>query len=197
MKKIFVEFAAVTAMLLVASCGNKSGNAEVAAATETAAEPETETLAETVDPAEPTGEVAYESFTFERFGVSFDVLKGMTLKADPATEDFLSWTLVPETDQDMPFYASQTLNVTESMTGEYDKQKIQESFDNVDYPDKKLDLGNNEFTYSIKGDEVNEFHRVLFKGKFQANFGVIYAPRWEKRLGGEICKHILSSAKFN
>ena len=200
MKKFVMSFVAVAVMLFVASCGNKSSNANAEAETqaEAQAETETETEAEAVDPTEPT-EVAYESFNWEKAGVTVDVLKGMKLISDPETDTYISWTIVPENDQDAPMAAFMSLNVFESST-EYDDQTIQENFDMITgEAEKNIDLQKKEITYSYagSGEQPTEFRRIIFKGNKQATIGVGYTERWSKRLSEGVRNHILNSAKFN
>lgn len=143
-------------------------------------------------------EVAYEQITVEKYGVTFDILKGMRRTDNPVSDNGGVWTLVPENDSDFAVYATVQAGVYESWFGDYDDERIQREFDE-DIPaeaEKNLDLEKKEYTYSIDGD-VKEFHRVIFKGNQQINIMVAYTDRWEPKLGGEVRDHILSSAKFN
>ena len=187
MKKFVMSFAAVAAMLLLASCGNKSTN--------NAAEGEGE--------AEATpAEVAYETFTVEKYNASFELPQGMRRTVDPVMDNGGCWTLVPEDDNDWPIYAAVDFGVYESSWGDYDDERIQREFDE-DIPEeaeKTLDLEKKEYTYSVlstEEDGINEFHRVLFKGNQSINVTISYTKRWEDKLGGDIRDHILKSAKFN
>ncbi len=188
-------------MLLMVSCGNSNASekTEKEAASDAADAPaENVSAAEKVDPAEAPAEVAYEQFTFERHGVVLDVLKGMRLMDDPETDNMLSWTIVPENDDDPPFHAALTVGVLE-VSGDYDDRSIQENYDMLTgVADKKIDLKKKEITYSYAGgdEQPTEFRRIIFKGKKQVTIGIAYTKRWEKRLGGEVCDHILNSAKF-
>jgi len=180
MRKLsMIAFAAFA--LMFAACGNSSSNAK------------SETKGN-----EASSEVAYEQLTIEKYGVTFDVLKGMRRTDDPANDNGGVWTLVPEDDNDFPIYATVQVGVYETMFGTYDDERIQEEFDN-DIPEeaeKTLDLEKKEYTYTVDG-EIKEFHRVIFKDNQQINVLVAYTDRWEPQLGGEVRDHILSSAKFN
>ena len=186
MRKFVMSFAAVAAMLLMASCGNKSTN-------NAAAEGETEAVAEA------PAEVAYEQFVVEKHGASFELPQGMRRTDDPQSDSGGCWTMVPEDDDDFPIYAGVDFGVYESMYGEYDDARIQKEFDE-DIPEeaeKSLDLEKKEYTYAIPSEEgISEYHRVLFKGNKSITVIVAYTPRWADKLGGEIRDHILNSAKF-
>lgn len=167
--------------LMFAACGNSGSNTK------------TETKGN-----ETPAEVAYEQLTIEKYGVTFDILKGMRRTDDPSNDNGGVWTLVPEDDNDFPIYATVQVGVYETMFGTYDDERIQEEFDN-DIPEeaeKKLDLEKKEYTYSVDG-EIKEFHRVIFKDNQQINVLVAYTDRWEPQLGGDVRDHILNSAKFN
>lgn len=182
MRKFVMSFAAVAAMLLMASCGNKSTN-------NAAAEGEAE--------AEAPAEVAYEQFVVEKYGASFELPQGMRRTDDPQSDNGGCWTMVPEDDDDFPIYAGVDFGVYESMFGEYDDERIQREFDE-DIPEeaeKSLNLEKKEYTYSV-GDNIKEFHRVIFKGNKSINVIVSYTDRWESKLGGEVRDHILNSATF-
>lgn len=170
----------MAAMLLAfAACGNKGSNTNS-------------------DKKNNATEVAYEQFNIEKYGVTFDLLKGMRRTDDPAGDNGGAWTLVPKNDNDFPIYASVQIGVYESWFGPYDDERIQREF-NEDIPEeavKNLDLEKKEYTYSIDGD-IKEFHRVIFKDNQQINVLVSYTDRWEPKLGGEVRDHILNSAKFN
>lgn len=187
MKKFVMSFAAVAAMLLVASCGNKSGNASASA--EGSAEGE-----------EAAAEVTYEQFKVEKYNVTLDIPKGVRRTDDGSRDNGAIWTVVPEDDDDFPIYGGLSVGVYESAFGDFDDAKIQKTFDE-DIPqeatDKKLDKEKKEITYSVPGESVSEFNRILFKGNQQLTVTVNYSKRWESKLGGEIRDHILNSAKFN
>lgn len=184
MRKLVISFAAVAALLLMASCGgNKGGNANAEAADEKEAAPE----------------VAYEQFTVEKYNVSIDYVKGMRRTDDPVMDNGAIWTLVPEDGDDWPIFASLSIGVYEAYEGEYTDEKIQKAFDE-DIPaeaEKKLDLEKKEYTYGIPSETVSEYHRVFFKGNLEVNVTVSYSPKWEPQLGGEVRDHIMNSAKFN
>lgn len=142
--------------------------------------------------------VAYEQINVEKYGVTFDILKGMRRTDNPVSDNGGVWTLVPENGNDLPVYATVQAGVYETMFGTYDDERIQNEF-NEDIPaeaEKKLDLEKKEFTYSID-DEIKEFHRVIFKDNQKIEVMVAYTSKWEPKLGGEIRDHILNSAKFN
>ena len=178
---------AVAALALAfASCGNEGSNNN------------TTTPIPAAKSEEAPAKVAYEQITVEKYGVTFDILKGMRRTDNPASDDGGVWTLVPEDDNDFPIYATVQAGVYESMLGPYDDERIQREFDE-DIPaeaEKKLDLEKKEYTYSVAG-EISEFHRVIFKDNKQINIMVAYTERWAPQLGGEVRDHILNSAKFN
>lgn len=180
MKKITMIAIAALAMT-ISSCGNKGGNNN--------STPKTN---------EASNEVAYEQFTIEKYGVTFDIPKGMRRTDDPSSDNGGCWTFVPEKDDDFPIYASVEIGVYESWLGPYDDERIKREFDE-DVPEeaeKQLDMEKKEYTYSV-GESIKEFHRVIFKDNQQINVMVAYTDRWEPKLGGEIRDHILNSAKFN
>ena len=147
---------------------------------------------------ETPAEVAYEQISIEKYGVTFDLLKGMRRTDSSDNDNGGVWTLVPENDSDFPIYATVQVGVYESWLGPYDDERIQREFDE-DIPaeaEKKLDLDKKEYTYSV-GGEIKEFHRVIFKDNQQISVLVAFTDRWEPKLGGEVCQHILNSAKFN
>ena len=192
MKKIVMSIAAVAAMLLVASCGNKTANAD--SETKEASDGTTEATTS----AKAQEKTTYEQFTVEKYGVTVDVPTGMRRTDDPVMDNGACWTLVPEDDDDFPIYAAMAIGVYESFYGEYTDERIKEEFEN-DIPEeaeKQLDLEKKEYTYSV-GDNIKEFHRVVFKGNRQLNVTISYTDRWEKQLGGDVRDHIMHSAKFN
>ncbi|MBQ6305826.1 MAG: hypothetical protein IJK78_04610 [Bacteroidales bacterium] len=170
---------AIAALALVfAACGNKGSN--------------------TNSGSKGNDTPAYEQITVEKYGVTFDILKGMRRTDDPAGDNGGVWTLVPKNDSDFPIYATVQVGVYESWFGPYDDERIQREF-NEDIPaeaEKKLDLEKKEYTYSVAG-EISEFHRVIFRDNQSINVMVAYTDRWEPKLGGEVRDHILNSAKFN
>lgn len=184
MKKFVMSFAAVAAMLLLASCGNQSTNNASAEGEE----------------ADAPAEVAYETFTAEKYNASFELPQGMRRTDDPVMDNGGCWTMVPEDDNDFPIYAGVDFGVYETLFGDYDDERIQREFDE-DIPEeaeKTLDLEKKEYTYAIPSEEgISEYHRVVFKGNKSINVTVAYTPRWADKLGGEIRDHILQSAKFN
>ena len=188
MKKFMMSFATVAVTLLLASCGNKSTN-------NAATEGETETEA-------APAEVAYETFTVEKYNASFELPQGMRRTDDPVMDNGGCWTMVPEDDNDFPIYAAVDFGVYETMFGEYDDERIQREFDE-DIPEeavKTLDLEKKEYTYYVPSEDedgINEYHRVVFKGNQSLNVTVSFTGRWADKLGGDICDHILQSAKFN
>ena len=182
MRKLTLIAIAAFAMTF-AACGNKGANTNSDADKKTNDAP---------------AKVAYEQISIEKYGVTFDILKGMRRTDDPSNDNGGIWTLVPEDDNDFPIYATVQAGVYESMFGPYDDERIQREFDE-DIPAeavKKLDLEKKEYTYSVAG-EISEFHRVIFKDNQQINIMVAYTERWAPKLGGEVCDHILNSAKFN
>ena len=184
MKKVTLIAIAVIAMAFT-SCGNSGSNTNA----------NSDSGKKSND---APAEVAYEQINIEKYGVTFDILKGMRRTDDPSDDNGGVWTLVPENDDDFPIYATVQVGVYESWLGDYDDLRIQSEFDE-DLPEeavKKLDLEKKEYTYSIDGD-IKEFHRVIFKDNKQINVLVAYTDRWEPQLGGEVRDHILNAAKFN
>ena len=184
MKKLTMVAVAAFA-LTFASCGNQDSNATTSPTPNAKSE-------------ETPAKVAYEQITVEKYGVTFDILKGMRRTDNPAGDNGGVWTLVPENSGDFAIDATVQAGVYESMFGPYDDERIQREFDE-DIPaeaEKKLDLEKKEYTYSVAG-EISEFHRVIFKDNQQINIMVAYTDKWAPKLGGEVCDHILNSAKFN
>lgn len=192
MKKIVMSFAAVAAILLAASCGNKTTKAD------TEEKEASDGTTEATATAKAEEKTAYEQFTVEKYGVTVDVLKGMRRTDNPVMDNGACWTLVPEDDNDFPIYAAMALGVYESYYGDYTDERIKEEFEK-DIPEeaeKQLDLEKKEYTYWIDGS-IKEFHRVVFKGNRQLNVTISYTDRWEKQLGGDVRDYIMNSAKFN
>ena len=184
MKKLTVLVIAALATTF-AACGNQGGSDTNNTNTE---EPKNEAPAE----------VAYEQISIEKYGVTFDILKGMRRTDDPSTSDNGGvWTLVPEDDDDFPIYATVQCSVYESFLGDFDDERIQSDFDNEipEEAEKTLNLEKKEYTYSV-GDDIKEFHHVYYKGNQQISILVAYTDRWEPQLGGEVRDHILNSVKF-
>ena len=180
MKK-FTLIAIVGLAMIFAACGNNNSNTNPADKSDGA-----------------PSEVAYEQFTIEKYGVTIDILKGMRRTDEPISENGGAWTLVPEDDEDFPIFASVDFGVYESAFGPYDDERIQEEF-NENIPEeavKELDLANKEHTYSV-GENIKEFHRVIFRDNQQITVIVAYTERWEPMLGGEVRDHIMNSIKFN
>ena len=124
MKKIVMSIAAVAAMLLVASCGNKTANAD--SETKEASDGTTEATTS----AKAQEKTTYEQFTVEKYGVTVDVPTGMRRTDDPVMDNGACWTLVPEDDDDFPIYAAMAIGVYESFYGEYTDERIKEEFEN-------------------------------------------------------------------
>ena len=174
---------AVIAMAL-SSCGNNASNTN----TNSDAEKKSD---------EAPAKVAYEQITIEKYGVTFDILKGMRRTDNPVSDNGGVWTLVPENDNDFPIYATVQCGVYESIFGDFDDERIQSDFDNEipEEAEKTLNLEKKVYTYSV-GDDIKEFHHVYYKGNQQINIMVAYTDRWEPQLGGEVRDHILNSVKF-
>ena len=181
MKKVTLIAIAVIAMTFI-SCGNSASN------TNSDAEKKSD---------DAPAEVAYEQINIEKYGVTFDILKGMRRTDNPASDNGGAWTLVPEDDSDFPIYATVQCSVYESILGDFDAERIQSDFDNEipEEAEKSLDLEKKEYTYSV-GEDLKEFHHVYYKGNQQISILVAYTDRWEPQLGGEVRDHILNSVKF-
>lgn len=180
--KNLTMIAIVAVAMAFAACGNQGSNTD-------GGKGKNETKAD--------GKVAYETFTVEKYGASFDLPKGMRRTDNPQMGDGGVWTFVPE-DYFFAVDAAVEFGVHESMWGEYDDEKIQREFDE-DIPAeavKKLDLAKKEYTYSV-GEDIKEVHRVVFKGDKYIHVMVSYTDEYASKLGGEVCDHILNSAKFN
>ena len=180
MKK-YVMIVTVAISMTFAACGNQGSNANGG------------------DNGKPKadGKVAYETFTVEKYGASFELPKGMRRTDDPQMDNGGAWTFVPESEM-FAIDAAVDFSVYESVFGDYDDERIQSEFDE-DIPAeavKKLDLEKKEYTYSV-GEEYKEFHRVLFKGNQSIHVMVVYTDEYASKLGSEVCDHILNSAKFN
>ena len=184
MRKLSMIAIAAFAMIF-AACGNSGSKTSSDAKTD-------------AENNEASTEVTYEQFTVEKYGVTIDVPKGMRRTDNPVMDNGACWTLVPENDDDFPIYAAMELGVYESFLGDYTDERIQREFDE-DIPEeaeKHLDLEKKEYTYSV-GENIKEFHRVVFNGNKSINVMVSYTDRWEPQLGGEVRDHIMNSAKFN
>lgn len=184
MRKLNMVAVAALAMTF-AACGNQGSNT-----------PATPTPAAKSEKA--PAKVAYEQITVEKYGFTFDILKGMRRTDDPSNDNGGVWTLVPENSDDFAIDATVQAGVYESIFGPYDDERIQREFDE-EIPaeaEKKLDLEKKEYTYSVAG-EISEFHRVIFKDNQQINIMVAYTEKWAPKLGSEVRDHILNSAKFN
>ena len=141
--------------------------------------------------------VAYEQIKIEKYGASFDLPKGMRRTDNPQMDNGGAWTFVPE-DYFFAIDAAVDFSVYESIFGDYTDERIQREFDE-DLPEeavKTLDLAKKEYRYSVDG-ENKEFHRVIFKDNKSINVMVVYTDEWASKLGGEVCEHVLNSAKFD
>lgn len=186
MKNVTLIAIAVIAMAFT-SCGNNASNTN----TNTNSDAEKKSN-------DAPAEVAYEQISIEKYGVTFDILKGMRRTDDPSTSDNGGvWTLVPEDDNDFPIYATVQCSVYESFLGDFDDERIQKDFENEipEEAEKTLNLEKKEYTYSV-GEDLKEFHHVYYKGNQQISILVAYTDRWEPKLGGEVRDHILNSVKF-
>ena len=184
MKKVMFSLAAVAAMLLMASCGNKSANGTEAAA-------DAEEVAE-------VAEVAYEHFKIEKYNASVDLVKGMRRTDDSQMDNGGLFTVVPEDADDFPIYGCVDASVYESYE-EYTDERIQSEFNSIpeESVDKVIDLEKKEFSYAVPGETISEYHRCIYKGNLSASVTVAYSEKYAKQLGGEICDHILQSLQFD
>lgn len=182
MKKYLITFAAVVAMLLVASCGNKSANTTNESAGEEAVAP---------------AEVTYESFDIETCAATCDVPQGMRRTDDPVMDNGGVWTFVPEESEDFPIDATVQFSVNETYFDDYTQEKVERYF-NEDIPSDATskELGDMEYTYSVESEFINEYHRVMYKGKLCADVTVAYTEKYADKLGGDIRDHILQSMKW-
>ncbi len=180
MKKYLMSFAAVAAMLLMAACGNKSANT-------------TNDNAEAEEAAAPI-EVTYDDFTVEKYGASVDVPQGMRRTDTPVMDNGGCWSFVPEDADDFPIDAAVQFSVNETYFGDYTKEKVEQYF-NEDIPEDATtkELGDMEYTYSVEGEYINEYHRVMYKGNLCADVTVAYTEKYADKLGGDIRDHILQS----
>lgn len=180
MKK-YAMIAIVAMALTFAACGNQGSN----------------TNGDDKGKSKAGDKVVYETFTVEKYGASFDLPKGMRRTDNPQMDNGGAWTFVPETEI-IAIDAAVDFSVYESAFGDYTDERIQREFDE-DIPEeavKNLDLEKKEYRYSV-GEEYKEFHRVLFKGNQSIHVIVVYTDEYASKLGGEVCDHILNSAKFN
>ena len=184
MKKTLLSFAAVAAMLLVASCGNKSANTA-----NDNAEEETKS--------EAPVEVTYENFNVEKYGLTIDVPQGMRRTDNPVMDNGACWTFVPEDANDFPIDATVQVSVNETYLGDFTKEKVKERFDEDTAEATEKKLGEMEYTYGIEAEYINEYHRVIYKGNMVADVTVAYTPKYAAKLGGDIRDHIFQSMKWN
>ncbi|MBQ7685628.1 MAG: hypothetical protein IJT28_00165 [Bacteroidaceae bacterium] len=180
MKKVMMSFAVVAATLFMASCGNQSTN-------NASAEGEAE-----------AAEVAYEIFKIEKYNASVDLVQGMRRTDDPQMDNGGLFTVVPEDADDFPVYGCVDASVYESYE-EYTDERIQNEFNNIpeESVDKVIDLEKKEFSYTVPGETISEYHRNIYKGNLEASVTVAYSETYAKQLGGEVCDHILKSLKFD
>lgn len=182
MKKFFMAFATVAAMLLMTACGNKNASTS-----------ETTNGEETAAPAE----VKYDNFTVEKYGVSVDVPQGMHRTDDPVMDNGALWSFVPEDSEDFPIDASMGIGVYETYFGDYTQEKVEQYF-NEEIPEDATDkkLGDMEYTYSVEGEYINEYHRVVYYGNRSIDVNVAYTDKYADKIGGEIRDHIFESLKW-
>lgn len=185
MKKLVMSFAALAMMMLAASCGgNKSANAEATAEGEAEAAP---------------AEVTYETFNVEKYGVSIDVPQGMRRTDDPVMDNGALWSFIAENDpEDFAVSAGMGISVYEYYE-EYTDEKIQKEFESIpeEAIDRKIDLEKKEYSYSLEGQYLNEYNRVMYKGNLCVIGHVTYSEKHADKLGGDIRDHILGSMKWN
>ncbi len=181
-----MTIAAIAAMLLVAGCAGKSASTTT----------ETTTDEEAATPVE----VTYETYTVEKYGVSVDVPQGMRRTDDPVMDNGGCWSFVPEESGDFAVDAAVQFSVNETYFDDYTPEKVEQYF-NEDIPSDATskELGDMEYTYSVEGegdDYINEYHRVMYKGKLCADVMVSYTTKYADKLGGETRDHILQSMKW-
>lgn len=175
-----MTIAAIAAMLLVAGCAGKSASTTT----------ETTTDEEAATPVE----VTYETYTVEKYGVSVDVPQGMHRTDDPVMDNGAIWSYVAEGSGDFPIDASMSVGVYETYYGDFTQEKVAQYF-NEDIPEDATtkELGDMEYTYSVEGEYINEYHRVMYKGNLCADVTVAYTEKYADKLGGDIRDHILQS----
>ena len=185
MKKKLLSIAALATMMLITSgCGNKSANAT----SETTTDEET---------AQATTEVAYETYTVEKYGVSVDVPEGMHRTDDPVMDNGAIWSFVTEDSGDLPIDASMSIGVYETNFGDYTQEKVEQRF-NEDIPSDatQKELGDMEYTYSVEGEYINEYHRIVYFGNKSIDVNVAYTDQYADKMGGDVRDHIFASLKF-
>lgn len=181
MRKYLMSFAALAAMVLLAGCGNKAANTSEGGADEPAAT-----------------DVAYETFTVEKYGVSFEIPQGMHRTDNPVMDNGACFSMVPEGSGDMAIDAAVDIGVYESMfVDNYTQEKVEEDF-NESVPEDATakQLGDMEYTYAVEGEYINEYHRVVFNGNRSINITVSYDDKYVDKLGGDVREHIFQSLKY-
>ena len=179
-----MTIAAIAAMLFVAGCAGKSAS----------------TTTETTNDEEAAApvEVTYETYTVEKYGVSVDVPQGMHRTDNPVMDNGGCWSMVPEDAGDLPIDAAVQFSVNETYFGDYTKEKVEQYF-NEDIPEDATEkqLGDMEYSYSVEGEYINEYHRVMYKGNLCADVMVSYTDKYADKLGGDVREHIFQSLKWN
>jgi len=199
MKKLaFITIAALT--MILAACGNqddtkKDGKSENE--TSSQASNQDETNGENKSKGTTTGEVSYITYTNEKYGFSVDVPKGMIQKGELMGDEGTVFSADSD-DSGITFNRIDISGGKQYFDEEYTPEKVKEEFE--DWLDGKdvttKECGDNYFSYTIKGQYVNELHRFVYNGTKKAMISICYEDDHEKQLGGEVAEHVFNSVKF-
>ncbi len=184
MKKMMKTLAIAALTLALAACGGNKGGAQSADGQST----------------EAKGNVSYITYTNEKYGYSVEVPDYLT-KRETMVED--NGTIFSDDGAEGMTLNRIDIGAYESMfVEEYTPEKVKEEFDEeiAKHADDGLtssECGDNNYTYSLKGEYVNEMYYVLYKGNKSLSVTICYEPDHAKKFEGEVADHVFKSAKFN
>ena len=169
--------------LLLAACGGNKGGAQSTDSQST----------ETAD-----NKISYITYTNEKYGYSVEVPDFLS-KRETLIEE--NGTIFSDDGPDGATLNRIDIGAYESMfIEEYTPEKIKEEFEEEvakrgdDITSKEC--GDNYYTFSSKGEYVNEMIYVTFKGNVSLNVSIYYDSDHASKFTGEVADHVFKSAKF-
>ena len=183
MKKMMKTMAIAALTLLLAACGGNKGGAQSTDSQST----------ETADK-----KVSYITYTNEKYGYSVEVPDFLT-KRDTQIEE--NGTIFSDDGPEGVTLNRIDIGAYESMfVEEYTPEKVKEDFEEEvakrgdDITSKEC--GDNYYTFTSKGEYVNETTYVTFKGNVSLTVSIYCEPDHASKFTGEVVDHVFKSAKF-